>query len=106
MNNWFLIPLQGIPESFQIALAGVNYVMSIYWNDSPDAGWLLDLTNADTNTMLVSAVPLITGADLLANLGYLGVGGSLFVLTNGNPAAVPLYTNLGTNCNLFFVTTT
>lgn len=102
--NWFLIPLYNYPVTFQISLAGVNYVMTVKWNDAQDAGWQFDLTNADTNTALVAGAPFITGADCLAGLEYLGIGGLFVVYTNGDEAAVPTQTNLGVNSNLFFVT--
>lgn len=102
--NWFLIPLISTPQTFQIGLAGVNYLMTVKWNDQPDGGWEFDLTLSDTSVPLVAGAPLITGADCLSGLGYLGIGGKLFVYTNGQPAAVPTFTNLGTESNLFFVT--
>jgi hypothetical protein len=103
--NWFLIPLQNYPISFQIALSGTNYQMTVKWNDSPDAGWQFDLENSDTNTPLLFGAPFVCGTDLLSGLEYLGVNGSLVVYTDGNEAAVPTYTNLGIDSNLYFVTT-
>lgn len=102
--NWFLIPLTNIAQSFQISLAGVNYLLTVKWNTSQDAGWEFDLANADTSTPLLAGAPLITGADCLAGLEYLGVNGSFIVLTNGNPSAVPTFDNLGIDSNLYFVT--
>lgn len=46
---------------------------------------------------------MVTGADLLAQYGYLGFGGSLYVQTVQNPDATPTFTNLGTDCNLYWV---
>lgn len=102
--NWFLIPLISTPQTFQIGLAGVNYLMTVKWNDQPDAGWEFDLILSDTNVPLLAGAPFVTGTDLLANLEYLGVGGQLFVTTVGDPGAVPTFTNLGTEANLYFVT--
>ncbi len=101
--NWFLIPLQAVAQSFQITLAGVTYLLTVKWNDSPDAGWEFDLTDVDTKTPLVAGLPLITGANCLSGLDYLGIGGMFIVLTNGNPDAVPTFENLGTDSNLYFV---
>lgn len=100
----FLIPLVNVPQSFVIPLAGVNYLMVCKWNDSPDAGWVFDLSNSDTNTPLVNNVPLITGADCLAGLEYLGINGQMIVATSGDPTAVPTLTNLGVDSNLYFLT--
>lgn len=102
--NIFLIPLINGPQSFQIALAGVNYTLVVKWNDAPDAGWEFDLLDADTNTYLVAGQTLITGADCLSGLEYLGIGGLFIVYTNGNADAVPTFENLGIDSNLYFVT--
>lgn len=100
----FLLPVQNVPQVFDIALAGVNYTMTCRWNDAPDAGWVVDLVNADTSLPVVSNVPLITGADCLAGLEYLGIDGQLVVLTDGDAFAVPTLLNLGGESNLYFLT--
>lgn len=104
MISWFLIPLIASPQSFQIQLAGVNYLLTVKWNNSDGAGWEFDLANADTNTPLLAGQPLITGCDCLSGLGYLGINGGLWVYTNGNADAVPTLTDLGVDSNLYFVT--
>lgn len=101
---FFKIPLVNVPQSFQIALAGINYLMTCKYNDAADAGWVLDFADVDTNEPILANVPLIAGADCLEGLKYLGFGGSLFVLTDGNENAVPTLENLGVESNLYFVT--
>lgn len=100
----FLIPLRGIAESFEISLAGVNYLLTVKWNNSPDAGWIFDLDNADTNVSILAGAPFITGDNCLDGLDYLGIQGQIIVFTDGNADAVPTYTNLGTESNLYFTT--
>jgi hypothetical protein len=95
------IPLQGISQTFTINLAGTNYTLTVKWNDSNEAGWVLDIADANQNP-IVCGLPLITGLDILAGLNYLGIGGALYVYTNGDQSAVPTFTNLGTDCNLYF----
>lgn len=98
----FLIPLNNVPESFGITLAGIDYQMTSKWNDAEDAGWVLDIADANGNPIACN-IPLITGADLLDGLDYLGLGGSLYVMTNGaSPFDVPTLDNLGTDSNLYF----
>jgi hypothetical protein len=104
--NWFLIQLQNYATSFQIVLAGVSYQMTVYWNDAPDGGWEFDLGDPATGLEIAAGLPFITGADCLAGLGYLGIGGSLYIYTNGMPDAVPTYDNLGIDSNLYFVVST
>lgn len=102
--NWFLVPLINGPQQFDISLAGANYTFVVKWNDADEAGWQFDLLDSDTSTYLCAGQPLITGANLLAGLEYLGVGGSLVVYTNGDAGAVPTFDSLGLNSNLFFLT--
>lgn len=100
----FLVPVQNIPQTFEISLAGVVYLMTCKWNDATDAGWLLDLADGITNESVVSNIPLITGADCLEGLEYLGINGRLLVDTDGDQTAVPTFTNLGVESNLYFET--
>ena len=101
----YLIPLSNVPQTFDISLAGTNYTMTSKWNDAPDAGWVLDIALADTGVILACNIPLITGADCLLGLEYLGINGQLYVYTNGDGDAVPTLDNLGVDSNLYFATT-
>lgn len=95
------IPLSGVPESFAISLAGIEYRLAVRWRD-PAPGWVLDIADSSGNAVL-SGVPLVTGADLLGQHKHLGIGGALYVQTDGNPDAVPTMANLGTGSHLYFV---
>lgn len=100
----FTIPLSPPPQEFQISLADKDYTVTCKWNDSPDGGWVLDFSDANTGDPIVANVPLITGADILDGLQYLGFDGQLFVITDGDDFAVPTFTNLGVESNLYFAT--
>jgi len=99
----FEIPLSGAPETFLITLAGVQYKFTLQWRDAPQGGWVLDIADALANK-IVSGIPLTTGGDLLEQYAYLGIGGELWVQTDGDPAAVPTFDNLGTTSHLYFST--
>lgn len=102
------IPLSPAPQVFDIVLAGVAYTLTLQWRDAPQAGWVLDIalqSQEQAGTPLVRGIPLVTGADLLAQYGYLSFGGSLIVQTDHNPDAVPTFDNLGTEAHLYFITT-
>lgn len=103
MSN-FQLPLTNIPQTFQISLGGKEYILTSKWNPSAEAGWVMDFANALTGEAIVSNIPMITGADLLDGLGYLGFSGSLIVFTDGNELAVPTLQNLGIESNVYFQT--
>ena len=95
------IPLQpGVPQTFAVVLNGVTYNMTLRWCD-PNQAWTLDIADASGNA-LVSGIALVTGADLLEQYGYLGIGGRLFVQTDNNADAVPTLANLGIAGHLYW----
>jgi hypothetical protein len=103
MSTPYLIPLAGVPETFGITLGGTTYTFTLAWRNAPcNPGWFLDIGDANNNP-IIRGLPMVTGADLLAQYGYLGFGGSLYVQTVQNPDATPTFTNLGTDCNLYWV---
>lgn len=97
------IPLSPTPQNFSISLAGVPYRLRFYYNNFPDAGWTLDVMDANSNP-LVCGIPLVTGTDLLAPYAYLNFGGSIVVLTDGTPDRVPNFDELGNTSRVYFVT--
>lgn len=99
----FLVPLVNTPQTFQLPLGDTTYQVTSKWNESDESGWTLDIADQD-NVPIVCNVPLVTGADLLEGLGYLGFTGRLFVYTDGDETAVPTYEDLGVESNLYFVT--
>lgn len=97
------VPLSSGPQSFQIILSGRNFKFNVVWRDAPQGGWFIDLLDASGN-LLIGGIPLVTGADLLAQYAYLGIGGELWVQTDGDPSAVPTFSSLGNESRLYFVT--
>lgn len=96
----FLIPfVPAQPQSFQISLIGVTYTMKVRWCD-PFNCWIMDLSDISDDPIL-QGIPLITGADLLEQYGYLDLGFSLVVQTNNDADAVPTFNNLGLQGNLY-----
>lgn len=96
MTSVFQIPLSPQAQHFDVALNGNTYNMSLVWNPAANA-WILDLFDGNGNA-LVQGLPLVTGADLLQQFAYLGLGGALMV------DQVPTFESLGTIGQLFFVT--
>jgi hypothetical protein len=98
----YRMPLQAKPQRMSIALAGVTYNLVSRYNQYA-AAWVLDLYDA-SGTALLLGVPIVTGSDLLEQFAYLAIGGELIAQTDHDTDAVPTFTNLGANGNLYFVT--
>lgn len=100
MSVAFLVPNSPQNEKFQIILSGLQYVLNFRWNKF-SAAWILDVDDANENP-LVAGVPVITGADLLAQLEYLGIGGQLIAQSDGITDAVPSATSFGVTGHLYY----
>lgn len=96
------IPLTAEPQRFDVILNGVEYYFVLTWC-KPQQYWLIEIQDR-LGKRLVGGIPLITGADLLAQYQYLGIGGALIVQTDTDALAVPTYTNLGQTARLYFLT--
>jgi hypothetical protein len=103
----FEIPLTPSPQRFSIQLGGAAYSLTFQFRNAglPGQGgtWILDIAD-DLGNPLVCGIPLVTGADLLAQYGYLNFGGGLMVMSDGDPAAVPTFANLGVASHLYWIT--
>ncbi|MEH5014630.1 phage baseplate plug family protein [Phytobacter diazotrophicus] len=94
------IPLSPDNGQFSVSIAGKTYLMRVVWREPC---WYLDLLNADQSPIAL-ALPLITGADLLAQYSYLGLGFSLVVGTDIAGQEYPTKTDLGITSHLYVVT--
>jgi len=97
----FEVPTAPKAQTFAISLAGITYNLTFTWN-VPSSAWILAIADSNGVT-LVSGIPLVTGADLLEQYAYLGIGGQLIVQTDNDPTAVPTYESLGSTGHLFFL---
>lgn len=102
-DQLFKIPLQPLPQRFDIELAGRALKMVCRWNPEMPA-WTLCLLDGVTEQPLVTCLPLVTGADLLAQYRYLGIPGSLFVYVDGGAETeeIPNLDTLGHEANLYY----
>lgn len=102
MATAFVIPLSAQNQQLRIALGSVTYQLTLRWNSQPDAGWVMNIAD-DGGSPILSGVPLVTGCDLLAQYGYLGIEGQLTVQTDHDPDAAPTLDNLGVSSFLYYV---
>jgi len=103
-TTFYEVPLSGAPQSFSISIAGTTYNLRLTYQNVTGGGWALDLSNS-SGTAIVQGIPLVTGTDLLSQYGYLGLGVSLVVSTDGDPEAAPTFSNLGTLSHLYVAVT-
>lgn len=94
------IPLTADNQLFSIVLAGKTYRMSILWRD---LYWILDLLDEQSNP-IISGIPLVTGAELLAQYAYLGLGFKLVMVCDDPAQDYPSKTDLGSRSHLLVLT--
>lgn len=96
------IPLVPYAQILTLTLADTVYSLRLTFNTQGEGGWILDIADAN-RAVLLAGLPLVTGADLLAQHRHIGIGGALFVTTDRNTGDVPTYDGLGTTSQLTFV---
>lgn len=87
-------------QQFGIVLEGVAYQIRVIWRETC---WILDLMDASEKP-IVMGIPLVTGADLLAQYSYLNLGFKLAVICDDSTQDYPTQTDLGTGSHLLVVT--
>lgn len=93
------VPLSSVPQTFQITIAMIVYVLTVRWN-SQNQSWVLDISDQN-NVPILQGIPLVTGSDLLEQYGYLNFGFQLICQTDHDLLAPPTYANLGTTGHLY-----
>ena len=95
------IPLTATPQQFQIQLTGITYTMLVLWS-KPAACWLLSILDSESVPIL-NSLPLQPGVDILAQHGYLGIPGQLWVQSDGDLNKVPGFYELGVGGHLYYL---
>jgi hypothetical protein len=99
------IPFTNRAVRLEVALGDIYYVLKTYWN-IPMECWILDIYDAQ-ETPLARGIAIVTGADLLGQLQYLGFAGMLLVWSSEGPwYVVPGLNELGVNGNVYYVAVT
>jgi hypothetical protein len=101
MSQVFEIPLTPAAQSLRTSLNGVYYNLTLVWN-SVSNNWNLDIED-DLGNNILCGLPLVSGINLLDQLGYLGFSGFLVAQTDNDTGVPPTYNNLGSHGHLYFV---
>lgn len=95
------LPLTPLPRSLSTVLpSGKTINLRLIYLFTPNDCWEMDIAD-DKNVPLVCGIPLVTGADLLAQYGYLGLGVQMYCSTDGDHDAPPRFFNLGLSSHLY-----
>lgn len=86
---------------------GTAYALEFKWNTVAQC-WVLDISDTAGNAIIMG-IPLVTGADLLEQFGYMPVGAQtvITVMSIGpgvSPDTVPDFENLGSDGHVYLVT--
>ena len=100
--NIYEIPLTSANQTIRISILNTTYIIRTYYCNVDMGGWVFDISDASGNAIL-TGVPMVTGANLLEQYAYLGLGFGMFVSTDGDMTAIPTFDNLGTNGHLYVV---
>lgn len=108
MSTTYTIPLTTEPNNtFQCALTinGTPYTFQFFLAYNTVAGyWCMTISNAKTNTVLLSSIPLVTGCNLLEQYAYMGIGEAYIEKADSSEINdSPDDTNLGTSFVLKWV---
>lgn len=71
------------------------------WN-VPANCWVVDIATEE-GTPVLCGIPLVTGADLLEQFGYLGFGGQLIAVTDNARDTPPTFSNLGITGHMYYI---
>lgn len=90
------LPLTPKPQTLSTTLpSGVGCQFRFLYQFVADNDcWIMDIADAQ-GSLLACGIPLVTGADLLEQFGYLGLGVKLWVTTDGDADVPPRWWNLG-----------
>lgn len=94
------IPLTADNQKFSINIAGTTYRISIIWRD---LYWIMDLQN-DRAEPVISGIPLVTGADLLAQYAHMNLGFKLVMVCDDSAQDYPTKSDLGGRSHLLVST--
>lgn len=98
----FEIPLSPSPQKLSISLGGVQYRLTVRWNNVMQA-WVLDIADIDSNDIL-TGLPIVPGVDMLGQFAHLNFGGMLIAQTDSDAGITPGFTTLGITGHLYWVT--
>lgn len=100
-DDLFTIPVQNVPQRFEIELLAVTYVIENRWN-SIAGYWELDFYDA-LGVPIVMAVPVLAALNMFEAFPELPPG-ILAIITEGDEDIDPTLVGLGIESKLYYLT--
>lgn len=94
------IPLFADNQSFSTTLNGSIYQFTVIWRDPL---WFIDISDS-SGTLVIGSLPMVTGANLLEQYSFMGLGFSLKVLCDDPSQDYPTVNDLGIGSHLYAIT--
>ena len=94
------LPLQPQNQSLSATIGDTIFKIKVIWRDGC---WYLDLSDS-SDSLIAGSIPLVTGANLLAQYAHLSLGFSLFVICDADGQDYPTEDDLGIGSHLIIVT--
>lgn len=94
------LPLQPQNQSLSATIAESIYKIQMIWRSGC---WYLDLSDS-SDSLIAGSIPLVTGANLLAQYTYLDLGFSLYVICDADGQEYPTEDDLGIGSHLIIAT--
>lgn len=109
MSTYYPITLSpGTNQKTSVVLGDATYHLTFIYRGNFLGGWVMDIDDQNDNP-IVAGIPLVTGANLLENYGYLGFTGGMCVVgsttSGGDTDELPTFDDLGADAQLYWVTT-
>lgn len=100
--NVFSVPLAPAqPQRFTVLLSGTRYTLILRWNKPLDV-WVMNIADQKGNA-LANGIAVVSGADLVNQLNYLGFPGALLAQSSTDASAPPSYDGLGVTDGIFYI---
>jgi len=96
--TYYEIPLSAQSQILKTSINGVTYGLRVLWRGT---NYFIDLLDSRGNA-LITAMPMVTGVDLLEPYSYMKLGFEMYVtsdLINGHQQ--PTYEDLGITSHLY-----
>lgn len=92
------VPLSNNSQTFTISIDRTIYRLNIVWRSTV---YVMDILD-NSNNIIISGIPLVSGLDLLEQFNYLGIPREVVILSDV-PYTDPIYDTLGLSTYLCLV---